>query len=302
MSTSTDTTFDRKPQTDRDAIRGRENPKPASTPQRGRLARPTPRRFDFTGTSDPLNAIAPDPPTYLTTDFQQKQGAVRDFVSNSIKAMWDQHIDPEQFSASWKDLGPVIKTLIAQHFDASAANGADFYRNLSVVNGLPFPRVQPARFSGQHLNRMAGSVANGSFYHQLNTKGADPGSASDSARNTLSGAGARFALNGARNTVTGAVANDPNATGWERLLEPGACSYCTAQAAKGPFSSGNTSFRAHDNCACLAMPVLRGATMNPNSGLRDEWNKITGTFTGKEARAAWDRYWSEHGDDQNTTP
>jgi hypothetical protein len=253
------------------------------------------------GTSDPLNAIAPDPPTYLTTDFQQKQGAVRDFVSNGIKAMWDQHIDPEQFSASWMDLGPVIKTLIAQHFDASAANSADFYRNLTVVNGLPFPRVYPARFSGQHLTRMAGSVANGSFYHQLNTKGADPVSASDSARNVMSGAGARFALNGARNTVTAAVARDPNAAGWERLIEPGACSYCSAQAAKGPFKPGNTSFRAHDNCACLAMPVLRGATMNPNDGLRDEWNKITGTFTGKEARAAWDKYWSEHGD-ENPAP
>jgi hypothetical protein len=50
------------------------------------------------------------------------------------------------------------------------------------------------------------------------------------------------------------------------------------------------------------MPVLRGATANPNAELRDEWNKITGTFTGKEARAAWDMYWSQHGDDENPTP
>jgi hypothetical protein len=302
MSTSQDTAFDRTPQTDRSAIRGRENFDPSQTPRDGRTATPRPRRFSFSGTSDPLNAIAPDPPTYITTDFQQKQGSIRDYVARGIKAMWDQHIDPEQFSASWKDLGPVIKTLIAQHFDASAANGADFYRNLTVANDLPLARIHPARFSGQHLNRMAGSVTNGTFYHQLNTKGADPLTASDSARNTLSGAGARFALNGARNTVIANVAHDPNATGWERLIEPGACAYCAAQAAKGPFKPGNTSFRAHDNCACLAMPVLRGATMNPNGALRDEWNRITGTFTGKEARAAWDRYWSENGYDENPTP
>jgi hypothetical protein len=300
MSTNTDTTFDRRPQRDRDAIRGRERTSPAATPTHDHRAPLRPSRFAFTGTSDPLNAIAPDPPTYLITDFQQKQGAVSNYIKNAIRAMWDQHINPDEFSASWKDLGPVVKTLIAQYFDASAANGADFYRNLTVVHGLPFPRVKPARFSGQHLERMTGSVANGSFYHQLNTKGAEPGSASGVARNTLSGAGARFALNGARNTVIATVARDPNALGWERLIEPGACSYCSSQAAKGPFKPGNTGFRAHDYCSCLALPVLRGATMNPNERLRDEWNRIAGTFTGKEARAAWDKYWSRHGDDTAT--
>lgn len=292
-------TFERIPQTDRDAVRGREKADPVATPRNPRTKGPIPRRFSFTGTGDALNRIAPDPPTYLTVDFQRSQGALSEFVNNSIKAMWDEHIDPDQFSASWKDLGPVVKTLIAQHFDASAASGAEFYRNLSVVNALPFPKVTPARFSGQHLQRMAGSVANGSFYHQLNAKGAEPMRAAEIARNIMSGAGARFALNGARNTVTATVARDPNATGWERLIEPGACSYCSSQAAKGPFKPGNTSFRAHDNCNCLAMPALRGATLNPNEHLRDEWNKITGTFTGKEARSAWDRYWSEHGDDSS---
>ena len=290
-------TFEHIPQTDRDAIRGRSNPDPGPNLRNVKSNAPRPRRFSFSGTSDPLNRIAPDPPTYLTVDFQRSQGALSDYVGNSIRAMWDQHINPDQFSNSWKDLGPVVKTLIAQHFDASAANAADYYRNLSVVNGMPLPNVRPARFSGQHLNRMAGSVANGTFYHQLNTKGVEPSRAAEIARNTMSGAGARFALNGARNTVTSAVAADPNATGWERLIEPAACSYCAAQAARGPFKPGNTSFRAHDYCNCLAMPVLRGATMNPNDDLRDKWNKATGTFTGKEARAAWDKYWSEHGND-----
>jgi hypothetical protein len=297
----TQDTSDRAPQTDRDAIRGRENPDPARNLRNVRSKTPRPRRFAFSGTSDPLNRIAPDPPTHLITDFQVSQSAVGDYVANSIRAMWDQHIDPDNFSDSWKDLGPVIKTLIAQHYEASAAHAADFYRNLTVVHDMPFPRVLPAKFSGDHVNHMAGSVANGTFYHQLNTKGLEPARASEIARNTMSGAGARFALNGARNTVTAAVEADPNADAWERLIEPTACAYCASQAAKGPFSSGNKSFRAHDYCSCLAIPVLRGATMNPNDALRAQWDKVTGTFTGKEARAAWDRYWSEHGDDQNPT-
>lgn len=293
-------TFDRIPQTDRDAIRGRSNPEPIPPQGTGDKTALRPRRFTFSGTSDPLNRIAPDPPTYLMVDYQRNQGAVSDYVANAIRALWDQHINPAEFSASWKDLGPVIKTIIAQHFDASAADAAAFYRNLSVVHGLPFPNVKPARFAGAHVNHMAGSVANGTFYHQLNTRHNTPSAASDIARNTMSGAGARFALNGARNTVTAAVARDPNAEGWERLIEPAACSYCASQAAKGPFRPGNMSFRAHDYCNCLALPLLRGATMNPNGQLRDEWNRITGTFTGTEARAAWDRYWSEHGDNTST--
>jgi len=298
MSTSTDTAFDRIPQTDRNGPRGRERFDPNRVPRNARTAGPRPRRFTFSGTSDPLNAIAPDPPTYLITDLQQKQGALGDYVKNSLRAMWDQHIDPEDFSASWRDVGPVMKTMIAQAYDGSAANAAEFYRNYSVVHGLNFPNVHPAHFSGQHLERMAGSVANGSFYHQLNTKGVHAVSASGVARNTLSGAGARFALNGARNTVMAAVARDPQATGWERIIEPEACSYCTQQAAKGPFKPGQMGFRAHDYCSCLAIPVLRGTdTPGPNSELRATWDRITGTFTGKEARAAWDRYWSEHGND-----
>jgi hypothetical protein len=212
--------------------------------------------------------------------------------------MWDSHIDPDRFSASWKDMGPILKILIAQAYAGSAGNAAEYYRNLHVVHGLDYPVVRPASFNAQHLNRMTGSVANGTFYHHLNTKGEEPSAASGFARNTLSGAGARFALNGARNTVTAAVARDPEATGWERLLSPGSCSYCAAQAAKGPFKPGNTSFRAHDYCSCLAKPVLRGVNDDsPNAELHDQWNRITETFTGKEARAAWDQYWREHGDD-----
>jgi hypothetical protein len=298
MSISQDTTFDRTPQTDRDAIKGRERPRGIPEARSPGSRGPRAYRFLGTGTSGPLAAIAPSPPRALDAHYESDQGAVSEYVKNAIRAMWDSHIDPDRFSASWKDMGPILKILIAQAYAGSAGNAAEYYRNLHVVHGLDYPVVRPASFNAQHLNRMTGSVANGTFYHHLNTKGEEPGKASGFARNTLSGAGARFALNGARNTVTAAVARDPEATGWERLLSPGSCSYCAAQAAKGPFKPGNTSFRAHDYCSCLAKPVLRGVNDDsPNAELHDQWNRITETFTGKEARAAWDQYWREHGDD-----
>jgi hypothetical protein len=285
----------------RETTRGRDNPDRVANLRSVRSRAPRASRFLFTGTSGPLATIAPSPPRMLDAHHEYEQGAVSEYVKNSIRAMWDAHIDPDRFSASWKDMGPILKILIAQAYAGSASNAADYYRNMHVVHGLDYPVVRPSGFSAQHLNRMTGSVANGTFYHHLNTKGEEPGKASEVARNTLSGAGARFALNGARNTVTAAVARDPEATGWERLLSPGACSYCAAQAAKGPFKPGNTSFRAHDYCSCLAKPVLRGVNDDsPNAELRDQWNRITETFTGKEARAAWDQYWREHGDNTST--
>jgi hypothetical protein len=206
-------------------------------------------------------------------------------------------MDPGNFDASWKDLGPIFKILIAQHFTGSAVNAANFYRSMKVVQGLDYPKIFPAPLIAGHVDNMAGSVANGSFRSNLNN-GRGPDAASYTARNTFGGAAARFVLNGARNTVTAAVANDPDASGWERLVEPGACSYCTAQAVKGPFKPGNRGFRAHDNCTCLAVPVFKGDKSGPNSSLREEWNRITGTFTGKDARRAWDQYWRENNGDQ----
>ena len=214
MSINQDTAFDRRQQTERDGVRGRENPEPVPAARNPSSKAPRARRFLFTGTSGPLAAIAPNPPRALDAHFESEQGALSDYVKNAIRAMWDSHIDPDRFSASWKDMGPILKILIAQAYAGSASNAADYYRNMHVVHGLDYPVVRPAGFSAQHLNRMTGSVANGTFYHHLKTKGEDSGKASSAARNTLSGAGSRFALNGARNTVTAAVARDPEATGW----------------------------------------------------------------------------------------
>ena len=295
MSTSADTAFERIPQTDRDAVRGRSNPEPNTVPKNSDASPQGPDRFALSGTSGPLARFSPDPSTYLTDAFQGSQTAISSYVSSSIRALWDQHMNPDQFSSSWRDLGAIVRVLVAQHFEGSAVDAAEFYRNMKVVNGLDFPKVIPARLDTRHLINMAGAVANGTFYHQLNTKGEEAVAASGVARNTLSGAAARFTLNGARNTITAAVANDPEAEGWDRLTEPGACSYCVSQAAKGPFKPGNTGFRAHDYCHCLAVPIFKGIPPHgPTSQLRDEWNRITGTFTGKEARATWEQYQKDH--------
>ncbi|HWI68317.1 MAG TPA: hypothetical protein VNS88_08045, partial [Nitrospiraceae bacterium] len=131
MSINQDTAFDRKPQTERDGVRGRENfaPSPATEGPNSK-AGPRARRFVFAGTSGPLAAIAPNPPRALDARYESDQGALSEYVKNAIRAMWDSHIDPDRFSASWKDMGPILKILIAQAYTGSASNAADYYRNM----------------------------------------------------------------------------------------------------------------------------------------------------------------------------
>jgi hypothetical protein len=296
MSTSSIATADSKSQAYRDSTLGRSSPDPNPPYPQGKSRGRSAYRLALTGTSPSLSRIAPDPPTVLTVKFRNDQAAVADHTRDSIKALWDVHMDPGNFDGSWNDLGPIFKIIIAQHFAGSAADAAEYYRNMKVVHGFSYPKIFAAPLLAGHVNNMARSVANGSFRHNI-TKGKEPSAASLSARNTFSGASARFVLNGARNTITNAVANDPDVDGWERLIEPDACSYCVSQAVKGPFKPGNRGFRAHDNCYCLAQPVFKGTGMpGPNDQLREEWNRITGTVTGRDARDLWDRYWRENGD------
>jgi len=261
---------------------------------------PRPSPVASRGTSSPLRRIAPDASAVLTGAYQDNQAALGNYVTTAIRSIWAQHIDPENFSGSWRDIGPVVKVIVAQHYAASAADAADYYRNMHVVNGLRLPAVRDSILNAGHLNRMAGAVANGNFYHQLNTQKVDPARASEIARNVMSGAGARFALQGGRSTVMAAVANDPDATGWERIMTPIACSYCSMQAAQGPFKPGNTRFRAHDYCHCLAAPVLRGRQPG-NQDVKQAWDKLTGGLSGDDARAAWDDYWAGGRNATNTT-
>jgi hypothetical protein len=155
------------------------------------------------------------------------------------------------------------------------------------VEGQGLAVVRPIEAIQSKLDHIADAVANGAFYHQLNKQCKSPGDASLIARNTLSGAGARFALMGGRDTITQATASDPNAAGWERIMSPTACSYCTQHAARGPFKSGMSDFHPHDYCGCVAVPLFKGKTPR-NAGLSAQWQQVTQGKTGVAARAAWE--------------
>jgi hypothetical protein len=218
-----------------------------------------------------------------------------------IRRVWDYSINPEPFSASWPEVYPILRQVILKHHAASAASAARFYRTMYHIEGQGLAIVRPVAPVEAKLDHIADSVANGAFYHHMNKQGRSPGDASLIARNTLSGAGARFALMGGRDTIIRVTATDPRAVGWERIMSPTSCSYCTQHAARGPFKPGMTDFHPHDYCGCVAVPLFKGNTPR-NADLTTQWRRVTQGKTGVAARAAWEGYIGGTQNGSDTSP
>lgn len=59
-----------------------------------------------------------------------------------------------------------------------------------------------------------------------------------------------------RGTIQLSTARDPQARGWARFTEPGACDFCLMLSARGGVYTAETvKFGSHDHCHCLAGPV-----------------------------------------------
>lgn len=97
----------------------------------------------------------------------------------------------------------------------------------------------------------------------------------------------RLVLDAGRRTIVEAVDQDPDARGWYRSALPTACAFCRLMASRGAtyrsrgtagadanddFTGGGI-FKYHNDCACVAMPVLRGDTftLSPEA---TEWDRI----------------------------
>jgi hypothetical protein len=225
----------------------------------------------------------------ITARYQLEQLALGHQAVFAIRHMWDNEIEPEPFSVIWPKFYPALKHVVLAHYRASAASAAKFYRVSSYVDHGGLPRVDSADPNIDKLDHVADSVANGTFYHQFNKLKRTSHEASVISRNTVSAAGARFAMNGGRDTIIGTSLSDPEAAGWERLMEPDACSYCTQNAARGPFAGNQTDFHAHDYCNCVAVPLFKGRKPI-NADLKTQWQQVTQGKTGKQARAAWEQH------------
>lgn len=60
-----------------------------------------------------------------------------------------------------------------------------------------------------------------------------------------------------RDTILGNRNRDPDAVGWKRIANPGACKFCVMLAGRGTvYRSKTVRFASHENCFCSAAPVF----------------------------------------------
>lgn len=232
----------------------------------------------------------------LLRKYQSDQQTIAQRVALAIHNLWMSIINPAAFQDSWETMNPIANGVISTHFDMAAASAAQYYSMSRVIADYPHIHVPGIRPDEDYINRVVNAMGRGQYFHFV--KEEDPAQASGMARDALRGAATRMTLMGGRNTIVQAAGIDPVATGWERIIEPGACSFCAMLAGRGGvYTEATADFRAHDHCHCVARPVFKGQK-SVNADLSDKWGEVTRGTRGKAARAAWDKYWSDRGESE----
>lgn len=234
----------------------------------------------------------------LLNRYRSNQALIATRVALAIVNLWDRVINPAKFAESWDGLSPLVQGMIEQHYNMSAAEAAQYYGSSRVMAGYPAVPVPGVSLRPGYLQTVVQSMGAGQFFHYL--KEADAPEAATMARDGLRGAATRMTLLGGRDTITQAAVNDPVASGWERVITPGACGFCSMLAGRGGvYSEKSVHFRAHDHCHCVARVVFHGQK-SVNTDLSDKWGEVTKGYRGAAARAEWDKYWSSHGEPEGT--
>jgi hypothetical protein len=234
----------------------------------------------------------------LLSNYQNSQQTIATRVALAIQNLWRSIINPAKFDDSWQTMNPIANGIISTHFDMAAANAAQYYANSRVTAGFPHIHVPGLPVNEDYIDKVVNIMGRGQFYHYL--KEQDEAAAASMASDALRGSSTRLVLNGGRETVVRAAGVDPVALGWERVIEPGACSFCSMLAGRGGvYKESTVNFRAHDHCHCVGRPVFRGQT-SVNRDLSDKWGEVTKGKRGAAARAEWDKYWSSNGKPEAT--
>lgn len=225
----------------------------------------------------------------LLQRYAQAQQAIAMRAAQAVVGMWNRLIHPEQFNDGWKMLGPIVNGIISTHYEATAASAAQYYEHSRVVSGLGYMAVPGQDPDMSYIGHVTDAMGPGQFYNFLPNY--DPEMASGMASDALRGASTRMVMKGGRDTITHVVHVDPAAAGWERVIEPGACSFCAMLAGRGAvYKESTVDFRAHDHCHCVARVVFAGQK-SINTDLSNEWGKATAGTRGKAAISSWNKYW-----------
>jgi hypothetical protein len=189
------------------------------------------------------------------------QAALAAAAAALVAHAWASLLDPHDLKGSTPRLVAAIQAILHRYGKASAAAGLTYYRNerrAAGVSGrvsLPMPSL-PSEADVTATVEHALSPMYGP---------ADP-TVEQNALDALTSEVEQMVLDQSRRAVMDSATLDKEATGWARVTEPDACSFCRMLATRGAVytSSATADFRAHTKqpngsggtCRCHAEPVF----------------------------------------------
>lgn len=178
----------------------------------------------------------------------------------------------------------VLPAIAKQYGDAAATLAADWYD--SQRSSLNVPGRFTAELAPQPAEDMLRAISN---WAAAPAEATEPDLETALAR--TEGVAQKLVADMHRGTISGSSERDPNARGWGRFTEPGACDFCRMLSGRGGvYTSASVRFGSHDHCHCLAGPVW-----DENRGVVDDYQRAARSDRQRKAANRLARKWiSEH--------
>lgn len=136
----------------------------------------------------------------------------------------------------------VLPAVVADYGDAAATLAADWYDTLRDSLGV--------------RGRFAADLAPGPAEDLLRAVSNWIAENPDTAQARAEAASQKLVADMSRQTIQLSAERDPQAHGWGRFTDDGACGFCRMLASRGGvYTSASVKFGSHDHCHCLAGPV-----------------------------------------------
>jgi hypothetical protein len=235
------------------------------------------------------------------TAFRSAQDFLMLMLLRDVLKVWGG-LNLQDVRSSWPALRIAIAALVRERFGLSVAQAQAYYAEARKAAGVPgsFPAPSIPLPSPELIQATLDSTGPYALLGRI--KKAQP--VPQAMQNTgvvLSGAASRLVLNGARMAILQAVRDDSEAVGWIRVTAANPCAFCAMLASRGAIyrSKASAGFEAHGLCRCKPQAVFshKDAEALEDNPLRQQWDRVTAGYGGKDAINAWRRWWNkEHPD------
>lgn len=187
-----------------------------------------------------------------------------------LAKVW-QLLHPQALDRSLPAWVAAVHAIVARYAPMAAVLAADYYDSARIAARAP------GRFTVPLADAPPEQQVDAAMrWATRNMWGLDQTTLPDriaAAETMANDAASKLVADVARSTVTDAVASDPEAIGWARVAKPNACAFCKMLSTRrAVYTADTVTFRAHNGCNCVAVPVFKGEKWQPPSYVQ-QWEK-----------------------------